>query len=127
MGLAEVARSKDDQRQAVHYLDEARDVAEVLGMPTHQIDYNLGVLLQQKGQFEGSQRAYNQAVSGAPRDEEPHYENYSSRLVEGFALNNLGVLAAGEGDHEEARRLFEQAMQINPKDVLPVINVSNLQ
>ena len=127
MGLAEVARSKDDQRQAVHYLDEARDVAEVLGMPTHQIDYNLGTLLQHQEFTESARASYEQAVAGAPFGEEPHYENRSSRLVEGFALNNLGVLATGEGDQEEARLYFEHAKQANPNDVLPVINVSNLQ
>lgn len=90
-GLASVALSVGDYRQAARYCQKLTEVA-----PSYEAWFNLGVAWEEVGRREDASRAYSTAVKFRPDCEE--------------ALVNLGVLYYESGDIPAAQKAFERAL-----------------
>ena len=62
--------------------------------------YNLGVVLQRKGDLEGAERSFRAALRINPKDVSAHF--------------NLGIVLEKKGDLEGAERSYRAAVRLNP-------------
>jgi protein O-GlcNAc transferase len=74
---------------------------EQLGERSAELNYNIGVLLQQSNLQEDAARSYRRAT-----EEKPEFAE---------ALLNLGHALEALGQEEEARGYWQQAVQVKPE------------
>jgi len=109
MGLANVARSEGNPREAADYYR-----AVTVRTPDAVGAWNgLGVALQAQGDRAGARDAFRRVLELDPED--------------GDAWNNLGVLAMLDGDRHTAETHFERAAAVERPIPMAVLNLARLK
>ncbi|MDA8632343.1 tetratricopeptide repeat protein [Verrucomicrobiales bacterium] len=66
---------------------------------------SLGILLYDKGDYEGAEKLYRRALGGQEKELGPDHPDTLS------SVNSLGILLANKGDYEGAEKLYRRALE----------------